>query len=157
MACGLRCASAVFDGAGVLFAAKHAVALRRCGCPPAHCPPHLRFAESGISTAWLGVAAPAASAVAAVCAEDVVVANGHGGGGGFDGPLFGGVCRHLSVGKAVAAPIRCDRRGGVLCAESRTALHADHGNDGAALPRGDDMERAADRGAWAGAEGRRTA
>src|SRR5580698_7008976 len=157
MACGLRCAAAFFDGTGILFAAKYAVALRRCRCPSAHRSPHLRLAESGISTAWLGVAAPAASAVAAVCAEDVVVANGHGGRVAFDGLLCVGLRGHLPAGEAVVASIRCDCRGGVLCAESRTALHADDGDDGAALSRGDDLERSANRGAWAGAEGRRAA
>src|SRR5580704_14597649 len=99
MACGLRCAAAFFDGTGILFAAKYAVALRRCRCPSAHRSPHLRFAEPGIPAAWLGMAAPAASVVAAVCAEDVVVADGHGWRVAFDGLLCAGLCRHLSVGK----------------------------------------------------------
>src|SRR5580698_6038278 len=154
MACGMCRVVAISDRSGIRITAEHAVALWRCGCPSSYRPPFLRFAQSRFSAAWFGLAAAAAPAVAAVCAEDVMVADGTGRCVAFHGLLCTGLRRHLQAGKALAAPVCRDCRSSILRAESGAALHADHGNDGAALSRRDDLERTAHRRARARVEGR---
>src|SRR5579875_45391 len=142
MACGLCVSCLVSHGAVVLFSARHVVAVWRRSGASAYCPADLRLARSGLQAARLGLAAFAASSAGPLCAENVLVADGVGRGLAFDGVLCAGMRRHLPARPHVApawdGPDCC----GLLCPESWTALHADHGHDGTALSGRDDLERA---------------
>ncbi len=71
------------------------------------------------------------------------------GGDPLDGLLCGVVRRTLPAGALLCSAFDCVACGGVLRAESGTAVFLDHGDDRAAVPGGDDLGRAADHAAGA--------
>ena len=136
-------------GARLLLAAPTAAALRRCGGTSAHCAADLRCAHTGISPAWLGVAALPHLLLIPFVLKMSWWQSGVAGRDSVDGLLCRVLCRAVSAGALFRQERDCMACGYFLCAESGAALLLDDGDDGAAVPGGDDLGGAADCAACA--------
>ena len=134
----------------VCFTARLSAAVWRCGGASGDRAADSGFAQSGAGAAGRSVAAAAAPADAAVCAEDGVVAERAGGCVAFDGLLHAGGGGVLSAVPADAGAAMGAGGDGVLCAESEPAVSLDDGDDGAAVSGAADLDDAADGGVRGG-------